>query len=118
MLLNRRRFLKGVSVTGALIRVGLPPLAAMFNSTAPPTLQPIRRKARTAIDTRFLIWFNGNGIPERYWIPRDHGRGLRADAVPRPLLPVREYVHVLSGIDNVAADSTGRATATSAPCAA
>ena len=33
MNVSRRRFLRGVSLTtGALIRVGLPPLAAMFNS--------------------------------------------------------------------------------------
>ena len=32
MPLSRRRFLRGVSLTGAAVRVGLPPLAAMFNS--------------------------------------------------------------------------------------
>ncbi len=34
--LSRRRFLQGVSMAGAAIRVGLPPLAAMFttNGTA------------------------------------------------------------------------------------
>ena len=32
MKLSRRTFLRGVSLTGAVARVGLPPLAAMFNS--------------------------------------------------------------------------------------
>src|SRR5205085_10005670 len=33
MRLNRRRFLRGVSLaTGAVLRVGLPPLEAMFNT--------------------------------------------------------------------------------------
>ena len=31
MALSRRRFLKSLSMTGAAIRVALPPLAAMFN---------------------------------------------------------------------------------------
>ena len=31
MALSRRRFLRSLSMTGAAIRVGLPPLAAMFN---------------------------------------------------------------------------------------
>ena len=32
MALSRRKFLRGVSLTGAMVRVGLPPLVAMFNS--------------------------------------------------------------------------------------
>jgi hypothetical protein len=72
MSLSRRRFLRNLSMTGAAIRVGLPPLAAMFNmngtayAAAAQTAQPIQ--------PRFLSWFNGNGIPERYWIPREFGR--------------------------------------------
>ena len=31
MQLSRRKFLKGLTATGAVARVGLPPLAAMFN---------------------------------------------------------------------------------------
>ena len=25
------------------------------------------------IETRFVLWFNGNGIVEKYWIPREDG---------------------------------------------
>ena len=28
------------------------------------------------IETRFVLWFNGNGIIEKYWIPREDGREL------------------------------------------
>ena len=49
--------------------------------TAPPTPPKIGKAA--AIETRFLLWFNGNGIPERYWIPARDRHRLRADAVPR-----------------------------------
>ena len=31
MMLSRRKFLRGISMTGAAVQVGLPPLAAMFN---------------------------------------------------------------------------------------
>ena len=31
MQLSRRKFLRGISMTGAAVQVGLPPLAAMFN---------------------------------------------------------------------------------------
>jgi hypothetical protein len=33
------------------------------------------------IETRFVLWFNGNGIPERYWIPSEEGTRLRNNAV-------------------------------------
>ena len=68
MQLSRRTFLKGLSATGAVARVGLPPLAAMFNLNG--TAYAAEAAAGSAaIDTRFLLWFNGNGIPERYWRP-------------------------------------------------
>ena len=37
---------------------------------------------REAIESRFVLWFNGNGIPERYWIPSEDGADYRHDAVP------------------------------------
>ena len=36
--------------------------------------------AETAAATpqsRFVLWFNGNGIPERYWIPAEEGTDYR-----------------------------------------
>ena len=54
-----------------------------------------------------MFWFNGNGIPERYWIPREDGRGLRADAVPGAARSLRNDIHVISGIDNAGAQLVG-----------
>jgi hypothetical protein len=73
MKLTRRRFLRGVSLTGAAIRVGLPPLAAMFNSNGTAYASEVSKRG-LPIESRFLLWFNGNGIPERYWIPTETGR--------------------------------------------
>ncbi len=105
MQLSRRKFLKGVSATGALVQVGLPPLAAMFNFNGTAYAAAATSKA---IDKRFLLWWNGNGIPERYWIPRETGTEYELTPCLEPLAPVRDYVHVLSGIDNVAARLDGQ----------
>src|SRR5262245_29666025 len=101
MALSRRRFLKNMSMTGAAIRVGLPPLAAMFNAngTAYAASADVTAAA-TAIQPRFLFWFNGNGIAERYWIPREVGAGFDLTPCLAPLEAVREDIHVISGIDN------------------
>ena len=97
MALSRRRFLRNISMTGAAIRVGLPPLAAMFNSNG-------TAYAATGVDAavqpRFVFWFNGNGIPERYWIPTEVGTGFELTPCLASLASVRDNIHVISGIDN------------------
>src|SRR5437867_4741931 len=108
MPLSRRRFLRGISLTGAAVRVGLPPLAAMFNSNGTAYAAAAKNPAIAPIETRFLIWFNGNGIPERYWIPAETGPDYELTPCLAPLKSVREYVHVISGIDNVAARLNGQ----------
>src|SRR5438552_10520527 len=108
MRLSRRKFLRGLSLTGAAIRVGLPPLAAMFNSNGTAYAAPGKVAGGGPIEDRFLIWFNGNGIPERYWIPAETGPDYELTPCLAPLKSVREYVHVISGIDNVAARLDGQ----------
>ena len=85
-------------MTGAAIRVGLPPLAAMFNSNG--TAYAATPGADTAVQPRFVFWFNGNGIPERYWIPREIGADYELTPCLAPLASLRDDVHVISGIDN------------------
>ena len=34
---------------------------------------PADRREAKPIESRFVLWFNGNGIPERYWIPSEEG---------------------------------------------
>ena len=97
MPLSRRRFLRNMSMTGAAIRVGLPPLAAMFNSNGTAYAAT---GADAAVPPRFVFWFNGNGIPERYWIPREIGVDYELTPCLAPLASVRDDVHVVSGIDN------------------
>src|SRR5436190_12427448 len=75
MPLSRRRFLRNLSMSGAAIRIGLPPLAAMFDSNGTAYAADARASGAAAapIESKFVFWFNGNGIPERYWIPTSEG---------------------------------------------
>src|SRR5438445_9305319 len=97
MRLSRRRFLRGVSLTGAAIRVGLPPLAAMFNTNGTAYAAAADAAADGALAPRFVFWFNGNGIPERYWIPIETGDAYELTPCLAPLAALREDVHVISG---------------------
>ena len=92
-------------MSGLGIRVGLPPLMAMFNGNgtayaAAPEL------ASAAIPPRFVFWFNGNGIPEKYWIPREIGTSYELTPCLAPLKSLRRDIHVISGIDNPNARAT------------
>lgn len=106
MKINRRRFLRGVSLaTGAVLRVGLPPLEAMFNPNG--TAYAADAGTGGPIESRFLLWFNGNGILERYWIPSETGRDFELTPCLSPLRSLRNDIHVISGIDNPAARVSG-----------
>ncbi len=72
-VLSRRTFLRGVTVSGAAVRLGLAPLEAMFNPNGTALAAPAGKVTGRQIESRFVIWFNGNGILERYWIPRRTG---------------------------------------------
>src|SRR4051795_10895896 len=104
MPVSRRRFLKGMTLAGSAIQVGLPPLVSMFNSTGTAYAA---EGASKPIESRFVFWFNGNGIPERYWIPSETGAEYRLTPCLSPLAPFHNDIHVLSGLDNQAAGMPG-----------
>src|SRR5215467_8930379 len=101
---SRRKFLKGLTLAGGAVQVGLPPLISMFNSTG--TAYASNGVAKP-IESRFVFWFNGNGIPERYWIPTETGADFHLTPCLSPLAPFRNDIHVLSGLDNQAATMSG-----------
>ena len=103
--LSRRTFLRGIGLSGAAITVGLPPLEQMFNSNG--TAYAAETGAAEPIETRFVLWFNGNGIVEKYWIPRQDGEGFEITPCLKPLARFRDDIHVMSGVDNSAARSSG-----------
>jgi hypothetical protein len=100
--LSRRIFLKGLTLTHAPVIVGVPPLISMFNSTgtAYAASTPPRAKDANPIEKRFVLWFNGNGIPERYWIPSRTGPDYDITPCLAPVGRLKDDILVLSGLDN------------------
>jgi len=99
-MITRRRFLRNLSMGSVGLRVGLPPLMGMFNTNGTAYAGTTAASAAASIPPRFLFWFNGNGIPERYWIPRELGTSFDLTPCLGPLEPLRNDIHVISGIDN------------------
>jgi len=83
----------------------------MFNSAGTAyAATPAASAAKTApaeIPTRFVLWFNGNGIPEKYWIPLETGPDFTMTPCLSPLAPFRKDIHVVTGLDNPAARLPG-----------
>ena len=106
--LHRRTFLRGMAIGGATVRIALPPLACMFNSAGTAYAASSRLPGDSAKpDTRFVFWFNGNGIPERYWIPRHEGPLDSLTPCLAPLARLRNDVQILSGLDNPNGQTSG-----------
>lgn len=106
---SRRTFLKKAGMTGAVTVIGLPPLEAMFNAdgTAYAAESAAGKAVEAPIESKFVFWFNGNGIPERYWIPTETGPDYTLTPCLSPLAPFRNDFQVLSGLDNAAARKPG-----------
>ncbi|MEO7653499.1 MAG: DUF1552 domain-containing protein, partial [Bryobacteraceae bacterium] len=102
--LSRRRLLKGAAVA-----VGLPPLVGMFDSKGIAYAAESGKIAGVAAkpETRFVLWFNGNGIVEKYWIPTTTGPDYELTPCLSPLAPYRNDVHIITGLDNPAARFPG-----------
>jgi hypothetical protein len=99
--LSRRIFLKGLTVAHAPVVVGIPPLVSMFNSTGTAyAAETAKGKSASPPEKRYVLWFNGNGIPERYWIPSREGADYDMTPCLTPLARLRDDVLVLSGLDN------------------
>lgn len=96
--LSRRTLLRGLA---------LPPLVSMFNDKGTAYAATPASKVEAPIESRFVYWFNGNGVPERYWIPTETGSDFTLSPCLRPLAQFRDKVHVLSGLDNSAAALPG-----------
>jgi hypothetical protein len=77
-----------------MIRFALPSLTAMFNSHGNAYA------GGAEIPTRFLLWFNGNGVPEKFWIPLETGSEYESTPSLTPLAPFRKDFHIISGLDS------------------
>ncbi|MDX2023089.1 MAG: DUF1552 domain-containing protein [Deltaproteobacteria bacterium] len=97
--LSRRSLLRGVGAT-----LALPPLQAMFNGRG----TAYGAEDNAPVPTRFVLWFNGNGIPEKYWVPAQTGEDIALSPCLAPLTAHWKYVTVLSGLANTAAGMRGQ----------
>lgn len=92
--IDRRGLLKGL-LGGTLVGVGVPMLEAMLNEhgTAFADGEPL--------PTRFGLWFFGNGVRLNSWTPVTTGADwqLPPDGELAPLLPLKDYVSVVSGLN-------------------
>ena len=91
--ISRRRLLKGLTASGTSVWVGLPPLVSMFNSSGTAYAAETARTgkvAETAIENRFVLWFNGNGVTEKYWIPKETGPDFTMTPCLAPLSAFRQ----------------------------
>src|SRR3954451_13061117 len=98
--ISRRTFLRGAGLSGVAARIGLPPLVAMFNSSGTAYAAETKRQTGKAIESRFVLWFNGNGIVENYWMPHETGSDYEITPCLKPLAPFRSDIHIISGLDN------------------
>jgi hypothetical protein len=104
--LSRRIFLKGLTASHAPVVLGLPPLVSMFNSNGTAYAAGTVPKSGP-IEKRFILWFNGNGIAERYWIPTRVGPDYDITPSLTPIARLRDDLLVLSGLDNAAVGGSG-----------
>jgi len=74
----------------------------MFNSTGTAYAAdgPVREPQTNKVQKRFVLWFNGNGIPERYWIPSSTGADYDITPCLTPIGRLKDDILVLSGLDN------------------
>src|SRR5580693_2635998 len=104
---SRRRFLTGLTAQTSVV-LGLPPLVSMFNAAGTAYAAETRPdKKALPVEKRFVFWFNGNGIPEKYWIPRETGAAFEFTPCLNPLAPFRNDIHIVTGLDSPAARLPG-----------
>src|SRR5205814_5579419 len=98
--LNRRLFLRGALTTGAAVALPLPILDGMLNSHG------TAYAAGAALPKRYLTWFFGNGIIPALWVPTMTGQNFTLSEQLAPLADVKDYLTVISGLNQKFAGSS------------
>lgn len=91
--LARRTFLRGMTGAASAV-VALPLLEAMLNTHGTALADG------TALPTRFMSWFFGNGVLLPRFEPVAAGADYPLSEELAPLSEVRDYVTVLTGLEN------------------
>jgi hypothetical protein len=109
--ISRRAVLRGMLAGGVSVAVPLPRLGAMFNGNGTAYANG------TAPPVRFGTWFFGNGIIPDRWVPTNTGVGdaWKLSEQLEPLLEVKPWLSVVTGLDIKIPDTAAHATM---PCVA
>lgn len=101
MMITQRAIPRRTVLRGLGASLALPFLDAMV-----PALSAAARRVTTPVRRVGFVYFpNGANMPA--WTPAGAGPGFALSPTLAPLAPLREYVTVLSGLDNLAADARG-----------
>jgi hypothetical protein len=92
MKLDRRSLLRG-ALAGAATSVALPALEAMLNGNGTALADG------RALPRRLGVFFWGNGVRHRFWIPRERGKDWMLSEELEPLAPVKSYINVVTGMN-------------------
>jgi hypothetical protein len=90
--MNRRTLLRGL-LGGSAVSMALPTLEAMLNGNGTAYAQ-----GGAPIPRRLGIFFWGNGVRLKFWTPATSPTWTPTPSL-MPLLPVKDYVNVVSGLD-------------------
>jgi Protein of unknown function (DUF1552) len=92
----RRTVLRGMLAGGIGVAIPLPRMAGMLNNNG------TAYAAGGALPLRYGTWFFGNGINPPEWVPATTGVGSAwtLSTALMPLLPVKSYLQVITGMTN------------------
>ena len=89
--ISRRTVLRG-TLAGTVVSLGLPPLEAMFNANGTGYAQG------AASPRRLGIFFWGGGVKHDRWNPTATGAAWAPSPALVPLMPLKDYVSIVSGM--------------------
>ena len=95
-VLPRRTVLRGMLAGGIGVAIPLPRMAGMLNSNG------TAYASGAPLPLRYGTWFFGNGISPPEWVPAATGVGSAwtLSTSLMPLLPVKSYLQVITGMTN------------------
>lgn len=100
MFLTKRALPRRTFLRGAGTALALPLLDAMVPALTAKTVSP----------PRLGFIYAANGVIQDQWTPKTEGAGFELTPILAPLVKVRSYVNVLSGMAHLQADTFGDGT--------
>jgi hypothetical protein len=94
--LPRRTFLRG-ALGGAGVGIALPTLQAMLNASG--TALASASGKRVPLPRRLGVFFWGNGVRHKFWVPAATGKQWMLSDELEPLARVKRYLNVVSGME-------------------